>query len=476
MADLLGAANRVPGYDVSNHQTAGAVAGGGDRQVQNVPDPTRVGRTDPRTEQQGADNPLQSDVPRYDSNLQTFLQRMRETSELPQILRKIMVLLRNIVQTPGLQAGVAQEIAQLMEMLKLDTQGFERFFMEQVHGGNRFSGPLFSLLRQAYGTLPGEHARKAVLEFARRYSDFSSTEHIGKSMVSLLRQMKDYLPKSWRGNLEELSAKLENGLAAGARSENLKLLEGELIPYLGSYVERTHDLGPLRDLLSLLILQMTRYENGSEEQMLQSFRQMEGYGGVLSGLNQLDDAAILKLLRENDFSRAAGSSFADALSSTAAKALQGAYGPDVRDAFSEIVRSLLVQQSVYMPINHLFFPLEWNGKAAYSELWVDPNAQERRGDGTTQEKVQFLFKLDLESLGLLEVTLAAREEQVELQIYGPGPVCDNGALIAGDLKEILRRHGFSGKDVRVSKLERPLELTRVFPNLFEGKQGVDVKI
>ena len=131
MADLLGAANRVPGYDVSNHQTAGAVARGGDRQVQNVPDPTRVGRTDPRTEQQGADNPLQSDVPRYDSNLQTFLQRMRETSELPQILRKTMVLLRNIVQTPGLQAGVAQEITQLMEMLKLDTQGFERFFMEQ---------------------------------------------------------------------------------------------------------------------------------------------------------------------------------------------------------------------------------------------------------------------------------------------------------------------------------------------------------
>lgn len=145
--------------------------------------------------------------------------------------------------------------------------------------------------------------------------------------------------------------------------------------------------GRCRGLLSLLILQVARYENGSEEQMLQAFRQMEGYGGVLGGLNQLDDAAILKLLRENEFSKAGGSSFADALTQTAARALQGTYGPDVRDAFSEVIRAMLVNQSVYLPVNHLFFPLEWDGKAAYSELWVDPNAKGRKGDGTAQDKV-----------------------------------------------------------------------------------------
>lgn len=297
MADLLGAANRVPGYEVSNQHTAGTAIQAGDRQVKNVPDPTRVGRVDARNDQQGADNALASDVLRYDSNLQAFLQSLREAPELPAVLRRTMTLLRSTVQTPGLQAGIAQELAGLLQMLRLDPESFSRFFMNQVHGNNRFAGPLFSLLRQAYGTLPGEQARTAVLEFARRYSDFSSTEHIGKSMLSLLRQMEDCLPKSWRGQLEALTARLENGLAAQDRGENVKLLEGEVIPYLGSYVERTHDLGTLRGLLSLLILQVARYENGSEEQMLQAFRQMEGYGGVLGGLNQLDDAAILKLLR-----------------------------------------------------------------------------------------------------------------------------------------------------------------------------------
>ena len=163
MADLLGAANRVPGYEVSNQHTAGTAIQAGDRQVKNVPDPTRVGRVDARNDQQGADNALASDVLRYDSNLQAFLQSLREAPELPEVLRRTMTLLRSTVQTPGLQAGIAQELAGLLQMLRLDPESFSRFFMNQVHGNNRFAGPLFSLLRQAYGTLPGEQARTAVL-------------------------------------------------------------------------------------------------------------------------------------------------------------------------------------------------------------------------------------------------------------------------------------------------------------------------
>lgn len=478
MPDLMGAANRVPGYDSSNNNRAVSVAPRpGDTQIQNIPDPSRVGRPDARTDQQSANDALQSNVLRYDSNLQTFLQRLRETPELPELLGKSLVLLRGVVSTPGLQQGIAQEIAQLLEMLQMDAQEFQKFFMEQIQGGNRFAGPLFSLLRQAYDALPGEHARLAILDFARRYSDFSATAHISKNMLTLLKQMSDYLPKSWQGRFEELTAQLENGLASGARAENLQLLQGQIIPYLGAYIERTHDFGPLRNLVNLLILNVTRYENGAEKQLLQAFRQMEGYSEMLGGLNKLDDAAILKLLKENDFTRAAASRFTEMFTSTAAQALRGTYGPDVRDAFAEIIRALLVQESVYMPLNHMLFPIQWKGRMMYSELWVDPDAEEQSGSsGQERSKVQFLFKLDLESLGFLEISLAARQEQVEMRIYGPDTVSTNGNIIAEDMRDILASHGLTGKDVRVAKLEKPLALTEVFPNLFEGKRGVNVKV
>lgn len=84
-------------------------------------------------------------------------------------------------------------------------------------------------------------------------------------MLSLLRQLSDYLPQSWRGQLAELTGKLENGLQAGARAENLELLQGQILPYLGSYIKRYHDMGTARTLLGMLMLHMARYENGAEE-------------------------------------------------------------------------------------------------------------------------------------------------------------------------------------------------------------------
>lgn len=478
MADLLGATNRMPGYDSTTNNRVQAAPSRADAQVQNMTDPTRVTRADARSDQQDAGDALQSNVLRYDSNLQTFLEQLRQCPDLAQVMSKTLVLLRGAISTPGLQAGVAQELSQLLNMLHLDEEGFRRLFMDQVKGGTRFSGALFSLLRQSYSQAVSDSARQAILEFARRYCNYSSTGHIGNSLLSLLKQMPDYLPQSWRGPLAELTGRLENGLAAGARAENLALLQQQIIPFLGDYVERAHDRGALRALLNLLVLNTARYEDGAEGPLLQAFRQLGSFGGLLGGLNALDDAAVLKLLRENEFAGAANSAFTQNFAQTAEQAMKGAFGQETRESFAEVIRSMLLNESVYMPLNHMFFPVEWNGRMMYSELWVDPDAEKESGshDKKGENKIQFLFKMDMEGLGFVEVALAARGDQVELRIAGPGSVASNSEIVAEDMREILKRHALSGQEIRVSRLTKPVALTQVFPNLFEGKRGVNVKV
>ena len=480
MPDLLGATNPVPNYDSAAHnRPLPTGTPPQDPRVQNVPDPSRVSRADGKTERQGAENNLGPNGLRYDSNFQTFLQQLRDAPDLAAVLTKTLIWMRGMASTPGLSAGIAEEMSALLQMLKMDASSFEQFFLQQMQAGNRFSGPIFSLLRQVYQSTGDPQLHEAILNFGKRYSDFSSTGHIGEGMTTLLRQMSDYLPRSWRGKLAELTAQLERGLQNGSRGENLRLLQGEILPYLGSYVERSHDMGTIRTYISLLMLNMARYENGDEAGLLTAFRQLSGYGETLAGLNKLDDAAILRLLRENDFSKAVQmDQFAQRLAHTASQALQGKYGADVRDGFEEIVRAMLLNESVYMPLNHMILPLDWEGKMMYSELWVDPDAEEKDQSGKRQGggKIQFLFKLDVQSLGFLEMTLASREEQVELDVYGPEAVERNGAIIAEDLRDILASHGLTGKSVKVSRRERPLTLTEVFPDLFEGKRSVNVKV
>ena len=481
VANLVGVTNPVPNYDASNNnRTLPAAPKPSDTRIQNIPDPSRVGRPDARTDQQGANDALNSGVLRYDSNLQFFLQQMRDMPELGAELSKMVTLMQGLVTTPGLAAGVTEELSGFLELLKMDPDAFRQFFQTQMEAGNRFAGPLFSLLREVYQKTPGDTVRGAILNFAKRYSDFSATGHIGRSMLSLLRQLSDYLPQSWRGQLAELTGKLENGLQAGARAENLELLQGQILPYLGSYIKRYHDMGTARTLLGMLMLHMARYENGAEEGVMLAFRQLGGYGDTLAGLNQFDDQTLWKLLRENQFTKAAqADTFTEQLARTAQRALQGEYGTDLREAFQEIVRSMLLNESVFLPLHHTIVPLEWEGRRMYSELWVDPDAEEReeardgRGDG---HKIQFLFKMDLPSVGFLEMTLGAGKEQVDVSVYGPDSVTAHSSLIAEDLGQILADHGLKGRSVQVQKHTRPLTLTEVFPGLFEGERGINVKI
>ena len=481
MANLMGVTNPVPGYDGPNNTRALPTAPKpNDTSIQNIPDPSRVGRADARTDQKGAGNALDSEVLRYDSNLQFFLQALREAPDVQAELAKAITWMRGLVTMPGLAQGVAEEMSQFLQMLHLDAEGFKRFFLDQMAAGNRFSGPLLSLLRQAFQETSSQNVRDGILAFLKRYSDFSSTEHVAGNLSRLLRQLPEYMPKSWSSKLLELSARLENSLQAGDRAGALKLLQGEIIPYLSTYVERTHDMGTARGLISLLMLNVARYENGGEEGLLAAFRQLSGYGETLSGLNQLDDAALLKLLRENAFTQAVrADTFAEKLSGMAAKALRGEFGAEAREAFQEIVRAILINESVFMPLRHGILPLEWENKMMYSEFWVDPDAEEDQEQGGKQNgegKIQFLLKLDIQGLGFLDMTLAARESQVDLAVFGPDAVAAHQDQIARDLKDILADHGLDGRSVRVTKSQRPLAITDVFPDLFEGKRSVNVKI
>lgn len=211
---------------------------------------------------------------------------------------------------------------------------------------------------------------------------------------------------------------------------------------------------------------------------MMAFRQLGACGDALAGLSQLDDEAAQKLLRDNSFAQAAESNqFAQQLAHMASRALRGELGTDMREAFQEIVRAMMVNESVFMPLNHLLMPLEYEGKKMYSEFWVDPDAEEKGENGQQGErKIQFLFKMDVESLGFVEMTLAAAKGRVDVDVYGPSGVTDHSSVIAEDLLEILKSHGLPGRNVRVLEEKRPLTLTEVFPDLFEGKRSINVKI
>lgn len=475
MPDLLGVTNAVPGND-TNLINRNMPQIPNDPRIQNAPDLNRVVRSDNRTEQQGADE-TGSQAARYDSNFISFLQRMNETPGLAQTLAEVLRFYQGTVVSSGMEKGIALEMSALLEMLKMDEGEFSAFFRSQMQLGNRFSGPLFSILREAYSNSPSEVTKGNILQFLKRYSDYSSSDHVQGNLLRTLTRLTRSIPASYGNQLLNMVSELQEKMNAGDRSGVLKLLQGTIMPFLAGYTSRTNDMGLSRSLISLLALDVARYESGSKESVMQAFRQLGSNAVLREKLGGLTEEDLLRLLSKSEFTQAAEKDqFASKLAQTAQRALRGGAGMEAMDAFRNIVSAFLLNESVYMPLTHLALPLEWNGRMMFSELWVDPDAEDnlKKGRGNRDNVIRFLFKIDIQDLGFFDIVLTCQRENVDLQIYGPPAVSDFSGMVQGEMSRILSDNGLKPNVVQVQPMARPLEISTVFPKIFEGENSINV--
>ena len=468
MPELLRPTNPVPGYDTAPVRVT--VPPPGDTSVQNIVDPSRVTRPDQRTGQESSDA---TNAARYESNFMTFFQRLQGAREMPDNFMRVLQWGGQI--SSGVQSGFAAELAQLMQFLKMDESELLEFLRNQLQSGSRFTGTLFQVLRDAYASGASPMSQSDILLFLRRYSDFSSTEHLEGKILRTVQDMTESLPNPWKDQVTQLLARLENGVAAGDRQGNLNVLQSELFRLIAKYVSQTHDHGRARGLLSTLALDVARYENGSEEGLVQSFRQLTDTGVLPEELGKLTDQEILQLLRDADFQKASQNNrFADQLAQLTDTALHGRGGVDAQEAFHNIMTSILINESVYMPVNHVMVPLDWNGKKAFSEIWVDPDAEQKGRDGGGRG-ARVLIKMDIQSLGAFDLLFNTVGNSVSLQVSCPRDVAPFSEAVTRSLETILARNGLTVENVRVAELRRPMTVSDVFPKMFERMNGVNVR-
>ena len=364
MPDLLGVTNPVPGHDSSNVNRNMPVSPN-DPRIQNAPDLNRVGRPDNRTERQDTGDAAQG--LRYDSNFASFLQRLANTPDLRESLATIFAMYEGTVVSSGIEEGLAGEMGALLNMLKMDEAELGKFLFSQLANGARFGGALFALLRNAYARASSSGVRADILQFLRCYADFGSTAHIEGNILRNLSDMADAIPASWAEKLRELMAQLENGMAAGDRKGSVELLQRGIIPYMAGYVERTHDLGLPRTLLTMLALNLARYENGSEEKLLEAFHQLSGYGTLKGQLGGIDDESLLRLLRSSQLSQnGTAVQFSDHLAAAAARGRGGggqykSYCVLISGGGAEDTRRRLLERGYKHPVL-LLHPLQMQGQ------------------------------------------------------------------------------------------------------------------
>ena len=163
MPNITSVTNPVPGQEGNTYRSPITP---NDTQIQNIPDPTRVGRADARSDRQDTAN---MDVGRrYDSYFQTFLQALRSSGSITETAARFLIAHSGTLVLSGLSDGIAQELAQFMQMLSVGPEELLSLLQNQLSSGARFSGKLFDALRDVLQHSPSAGLKNGSAGTARR--------------------------------------------------------------------------------------------------------------------------------------------------------------------------------------------------------------------------------------------------------------------------------------------------------------------
>jgi hypothetical protein len=143
--------------------------------------------------------------------------------------------------------------------------------------------------------------------------------------------------------------------------------------------------------------------------------------------------------------------------------------------FKGILSSMLLNESVYMPLLHMSLPMNIDGNMMFSELWIDPDDEEGKS-GEEERKTKLLIKFDIKDVGFFDLIVLHNKGKVDMQLFCPEKVLVADKGIKAGLTEILERNGLAINSISIDKGRTPVSISQVFPKIYERKNSVNVKI
>ncbi len=470
MSNILKVTTPVVGYDnntVNNKQTPAQQAQ--DLSIKNQVDTGRVVRADGRTDADGQ----QGKGIAYESNFGNFVQSLRELPNLQEIMTKMLFGgMANMVES-GIGKGTAADIQALLQMLEMTPEQLNGFLKDSMAGANRLQGPLFDVLRQIMNETGTVELKAGILDMLKKYNDMSSGKHILESIKDNLAEIEARMFKNNRQELQQLASRLRP-YSMENNEINTQILKEQIILYLGKYISQTKDLGRIRDLISLLALNTSRLENGNVDKVSQSFQRLLDFPGFSKYFQGMTSAQFKDMLMNVDYEKAAGKmDWIDKFLNIMEAGVRGEAGVENKDAFMSIMRSMMINESVYMPVMHVMLPVILDGVPMYSELWVDPD-EESGNPGSKERGVKLLIKFDLKDVGFFDMMMYYEKGKMDMLIHYPEELADHESDIRENIRKIMNRNHLEVEYLAVEQGKVPIKVSAAFPKIFERRNSVNV--
>jgi len=448
-----------------------------DPRIQGPVNPNKVVRADARSDSAAEEQNVGLKF-QYQSNFEGFISQMKSEGVMTEEFATVFFeQLTNQVKA-GMGEGLAQEMAQFLEMIQVDPENMLAFLKEQGDASIRFQGAFFSLLRQVMGETKNVELRAGILDFMKRYTDMAEGKHILKEIEQTIKEIKSGMLQSGREKMEEMEQQLKfGGSGPGSTEENAALIKGKMLPYLNKYISGTHDRGGVREGAAFLAALTARYENGDAARVLERFEQLMEYSAMQKYFKGFETHTLLRVLESTDFEKTIGKNkWMKGFVSMIQNGMQQGANIEQKQVFKNMMTSILLNESVYMPVLHMMLPMQVNGNLTFTEMWVDPDAGKGTSEGDKDRVIQGLVKFDIQNVGFFDLFFVYQDKKVNMQLNYPDALKDKEKEIRNKVAEVLADNGLTGKELFFGSSKESIAISEAFPQIFERKNSINVKI
>ncbi len=470
MSNIIKVSTPVSGYDNSSRTNPISTT---DPNINNITNVSKVTRPDSKSS--NTDYQQNNFVQYQNSNYEGFLKVLKQTPSTTEYMGDLMFLKMGNLVNAGINENFAQEISQFLEMIKLSPEELQGFLKNQINGATKFNGAFFDFLRTALSQSNSSELNAKILDLLKKYNDFSAGNHILKSILIDLSNLSKSLPKSYAEQLLEMTKQLDQNAKPGDTTKNMEMLKKEIIPFLSKYIKYTNDFGRVRDIISSLTQNIARYENANKNGFVDAFEEIMNYNVIKDKLGNIDSETFADVLIQLHTEKFRGDESNQRLINILERGIRGEAGYENIDAFKGILSSMLLNESVYMPLLHATLPMDVNGSMMFSELWIDPDDEEGEND-EVERKTKLLIKFDIKDVGFFDLIILQHKGKIDMQLFCPEKVLSIDKGIRAGMTEILERNGLVVSSISVDKSKVPVSISEVFPKIFERKNTVNVKI
>ncbi|MEA5095161.1 hypothetical protein [Sedimentibacter saalensis] len=445
-----------------------------------VADPARVTRT-PKQDfgSQSGQNQLNYNP---DSVFEKFIKSLGNSPVLSEGAKKLLLnkqFINSNIKSDSVLKSLFETFLKSIEMDETEILNFLKF----QHGSyTKFQGDFFNSLRSLLKSNPDNNDFKIVLRnFLKSYDCFVSVDETNKSINAALKNIERNLPDMLKSSFSELTDKLLNNYSSNGTDINLNLLKNEILPFVGRYISKMNDFGPVRDYVSVLIHNMVRLENASRDNFSENLDNLFEFVRYNFSLDE-EDMQKLKMSLIDTYETASSkkNDSVDSFLKLIDSGIKESKNLVNKGTMEDMAESLLFSQDVHIPLTHMFLPLNFNNMFMFSEIWIgkefEISEKDKKSKQTYVQTYKVFITFDIQNVGYFETTLVLKESRLSLDIYVPNCLTGSIETIKNDLNNILSKDNLSVSSLNVNESIRKRRFNEVFSNLSERKSGVDVTI